>query len=91
MIPPRQAIFLYVLPAKFLIDAAKFKPHLMVNTLTFANFLHQDENFFITQTAANMLVNAADFKFPSQSTFWNKNKTQWLQMCHMGRCAKTMW
>jgi hypothetical protein len=49
--------------------------HLMVNTLTFPHFLNQDENFFIPQTAANMLVNAADFKFPSKSTFWNKNKT----------------
>jgi hypothetical protein len=28
-----------------------------------------------------MLVNAADFKFPSKSTFWNKNKTWRLQMC----------
>jgi hypothetical protein len=41
----------------------------MVNILTFSNFLNQDKNLFISQTAANMLVNATDFKFSSKSTF----------------------
>jgi len=41
----------------------------MVNILTFPHFLNQDKNLFISQTAANMPVNATDFKFPSKSTF----------------------
>lgn len=41
----------------------------MVNILTLSHFLNQDKNLFISQTAANMLVNATDFKFPSKSTF----------------------
>jgi hypothetical protein len=40
-------------------------PHLETNILTFTHFLNQDENFFIPQTAANMLINATDFKLPS--------------------------
>jgi hypothetical protein len=49
-------------------------PHFVVNILTFSYFLNQDENFFISQTAANMFVNATDFKFPSKSTFCNTHK-----------------
>jgi len=41
----------------------------MVNILTLPHFLNQDKNLFISQTAANMLVNATDFKFPSKCTF----------------------
>ena len=41
----------------------------MLNILTLPHFLNQDKNLFISQTAANMLVNATDFKFPSKSTF----------------------
>ena len=41
----------------------------MVNILTLPHFLNQDKNLFISKTAANMFVNATDFKFPSKSTF----------------------
>lgn len=41
----------------------------MINILTLPHFLNQDKNLFVSQTAANMLVNATDFKFPSKSTF----------------------
>jgi hypothetical protein len=65
----RCAYSAYRFPVQFWTAEESNHTSFMGNILTFPHFLNQDKNLFISHTAANMLVNATDFKFPSKSTF----------------------